>query len=148
MNNPITIEKLINTGEGEIMKYFSESNLPLPEFRNISEGFMVTVFVAAKGNVTNKVTDKLAHNQKIKSDVTKNVTKDVPKDVPKEIRLKNIVLFIREKPEITMNELSQKCNVTLKTIKRDIEILKSKNLLKRIGGKKLGFWQIQDEQSN
>jgi ATP-dependent DNA helicase RecG len=141
------IEKY-GSGIQRIMKYFSESNLPLPEFRNISEGFMVTVFVAVK----RKDTDKFTHNQKEKSDVTKDVTKDVPKDVtkdvPKEIRLKNIVLFITEKPGITMNEMSQKCNVTIKTIKRDIELLKSRKLLKRIGDKRNGYWEIQAKQTD
>jgi len=125
------IEKY-GSGIQRIIQYFADEKLPIPEFRNISDGFMVTVF-------TDKVTDKFSHNQKEKSDVTKNVTKDVTK----EIRLKNILILINEKHDITINELSQNCGVSMRTINRDIEILQSRKLLKRIGDKRNGYWEIQ-----
>src|SRR5690606_8932962 len=54
------IEKY-GSGIQRIVKYFSESDLQSPEFRNISEGFKVTVFIAEQIKVTDKVTD----NQKV-----------------------------------------------------------------------------------
>ena len=129
------IEKY-GSGIQRIMKYFSESNLPLPEFRNISEGFMVTVFVAEK----RMVTDKVADNQREGHDVTKDVTK--------EIRLKNILILIKEKHDITISELSKNCGVSMRTINRDIAILQSRKLLKRIGDKRNGYWEIQVKQTD
>ena len=173
MKNSIHINELINAGEGEnlefkssfnnelvadfcksigliekygsgiqrIMKYFADEKLPVPEFRNISDGFMVTVFT---DKVTDRVTDRVTENQTEKL----NVTKDVTKDVTKEIRLKNILLLIKEKHNITINELSQNCGVSMRTINRDIEILHSRKLIKRIGDKRNGYWEIQVKQTN
>jgi ATP-dependent DNA helicase RecG len=42
-----------------IIEHFEEANLPQPQFRNISEGFMVTIF---SEEFTNKVPDKVPDN--------------------------------------------------------------------------------------
>jgi len=122
------------------MKYYSESNLPLPEFRNISEGFMVTVFIEEPKNVTDKVTD----NQNEGYDDTKDDTKEVTK----EVRLKNILLLIRKQRGITIPEIARKCNVSIETIKRDLIILKKRMLIERIGGRKIGEWKILEKPSD
>jgi ATP-dependent DNA helicase RecG len=59
------IEKY-GSGIRRIVEYFAEAKLPHPKFRNISDGFMVTVFALKETNVTNvtdKVTDKVTDNQ-------------------------------------------------------------------------------------
>lgn len=102
-----------------------------PAFEEVFNGFRVILFK-----------EKLDDTK----DVIKNVTKDVTKNVTKEIRLKNILILVKEKPGITISELSQNCNVTMRTINRDIEILQSRKLLKRIGDKRNGHWEIQSQQ--
>ena len=67
---------------------------------------------------------------------------DVPKDDPKEERLKLIIELLKANPDVTMEKMSKKLFVTIKTIKRDIEELKSQNKIKRIGGRKSGHWEI------
>ena len=79
---------------------------------------------------------------KLNTDVTKDVPIDVPIDVPKEKRLKMIIVLIKENPGITQPTLANKFNVDLKTIKRDIEKLKTENKIIRIGGSKDGYWKI------
>ncbi|PID29354.1 MAG: AAA family ATPase, partial [Candidatus Cloacimonadota bacterium] len=71
------------------------------------------------------------------------VPKDVPKDVPKE-RLKNEIEIFRENPHISMKEIAGRLNVSIKTVKRDIEQLKKSGRLARIGGRKTGYWKIYD----
>ena len=51
------IEKY-GSGIGRIMSYFADENLPLPQFRNISDGFMVTIS-------SEKVVEKLNQSQRI-----------------------------------------------------------------------------------
>ena len=73
---------------------------------------------------------------------------DVPKDVPKDERLKIIIQSIQKEPGVTMQELAEFCNVSIKTIKRDIDTLKQNGLLKRTGGKKSGEWKILKNINN
>jgi ATP-dependent DNA helicase RecG len=66
---------------------------------------------------------------------------DVPENVP-ENRLVTIIDLIRNNEKISMLELSEILRVTHKTIKRDIQILKTKGLIERIGSDKGGYWKI------
>jgi len=116
------IEKY-GSGIRRIVDYFKAENLPVPEFRNISDGFMVTTYGKEE-------------------DVPKDVPKDVLKDVLKDDRRKHLLSLIAENKWITMSELAKKCNVNIKTIKRDIDLLKSENRLLRVGGRKSGYWEI------
>jgi ATP-dependent DNA helicase RecG len=112
------IEKY-GSGIQRIVGYFKDANLPLPDFRNISDGFMVTVFsdipIIDTVNDTDNDTDK---------------------------RLINILEFINESVEISANELAKKLHLSLSTIKRDLKKLKTQNKLKRIGNEKTGYWEI------
>ena len=73
------------------------------------------------------------------------VTKDVTKDVTKELteRQQIILEFMQADGTITISEMSQKTNVTERTIKRDIESLTEKGILSREGGRKEGRWVIR-----
>ncbi|MCF8367422.1 MAG: DeoR family transcriptional regulator [Bacteroidales bacterium] len=51
-----------------------------------------------------------------------------------------ILELVKSDPGITMKEISEKCNVSVKTIKRDIEELRSAGKLRREGGRKKGNW--------
>ena len=44
--------------------------------------------------------------------------------------------------KITVSIVAKKLKVTEKTVKRDIEKLKQKGLLKRVGPAKGGYWEI------
>ena len=67
---------------------------------------------------------------------------NVPKDAPKDVRIKNILIEIGSNNKITINELSKLFDVDVKTIKRDIEILKQQKKIERAGGRKEGYWKI------
>jgi len=121
------IEKY-GSGIRRIIDYFKTENLPEPEFRNISDGFMVTILGKEKDDVT--------------KDVTKIVTKDVTKDVTKEDRAEVIIEMISKKPEITVNAMAESLNLTRRTVLRELQQLIAQKRINRKGGRKSGFWQI------
>ena len=73
-----------------------------------------------------------------------NVHKDVHKDVHKEIseRQSLIISMIQDNPDIGRIEMSTKLGVNEKTIRRDLDDLKEKGIIVRIGGRKEGHWEI------
>ncbi len=53
-----------------------------------------------------------------------------------------IIILIKENPNVTIHEMSKIIGVTARSIERNIENLKKKNLLKRIGADKGGYWEV------
>jgi ATP-dependent DNA helicase RecG len=108
----------------------SKSNLPRPMVKEEFGGFTIE-FHREKG------IESIGGN----SHVPENVPGNVPENVP-ENRLNSIVELIKKDTNISMLDLSKKLKVNHKTIKRDIEKLKTLGILKRIGPAKGGHWQI------
>jgi len=73
--------------------------------------------------------------------ILQNVPKNVPKNVPLK-RLDKIIELIQENKNVTITEIANLCNVSPKTIKRDISKLKQLNKIKRVGSLKAGYWEI------
>lgn len=71
-----------------------------------------------------------------------NVPKNVPKNVPLN-RLEKISVLIQKNKDITVDQLAKLCDVSSKTIKRDIVKLKNEGKIKRTGSLKSGYWEIQ-----
>lgn len=74
--------------------------------------------------------------------VTKELQRNVPENVP-EKRRSDILDRIRKNPNITIPALSAICGVDEKTIKRDIQRLKSSGRLTRVGPDKGGWWKVE-----
>jgi len=55
---------------------------------------------------------------------------------------KIILNILEKKPDITQKELSEKTNISLRTVKRIIQQLKEKNIIERIGSDRKGYWKI------
>ncbi len=123
------IEKY-GSGIQRIINYLKEEQLPAPEFQNISDGFMVTVFAKDYKEVVGNVPE--------------NVPGNVPENVP-EKRITVIMDLIKLDTGISMLELAKKIGVDHKTIKRDIAKLKSLGLLRRLGPAKGGHWEVLDQ---
>ena len=113
---------MFNHGITEVQDLLKENNNP-PALFNVS---YLTVFSVI-----------------VKDDVTKDVTKDATLELTE--RQKVILLVIKENPLVTIPEMSLKMNVVTRTIKRDLEVLKSKGFLKREGSRKEGHWEIVDK---
>ncbi|WP_268807662.1 MULTISPECIES: DeoR family transcriptional regulator [Bacillota] len=75
-----------------------------------------------------------------------NVPNDVLKNVPKKLLAKDRQILVIEEmennPKVTIMELSNKFNVSDKTIKRDIEKLKKENKIYRQGSLTDGSWMV------
>ena len=55
----------------------------------------------------------------------------------------NLILNILKKtPDITQKNLSEKTNISLRTIKRIIQQLKEKGIIERVGSDRKGYWEI------
>ena len=95
----------------------------------------------------NKIYSNIEYNDFIEDDVfttivplkifTDNVTDNVT-----DKRLKQILHLITDNNTITTNKISNKLNVSKRTILRDIEKLKKQNKLTRVGNEKNGHWEI------
>lgn len=58
---------------------------------------------------------------------------------------KLILNLLFKKPNITQNELANELNIALKTIKRTMLSMKSKNIIERRGANKNGYWIILND---
>ncbi|MFO8022331.1 MAG: ATP-binding protein, partial [Perlabentimonas sp.] len=58
------IEKY-GSGIQRVIRYFKDEGLPLPHFKNISEGFLVTVFTNEKTDVTENVTENVTEKREL-----------------------------------------------------------------------------------
>ena len=78
------------------------------------------------------------------------LTPNVPLNVPLNERQKKIIqLLVSENStisEITLEELANKLEVSLKTVKRDMEDLRINNLIERVGSRKTGYWKIRKDR--
>ena len=59
-----------------------------------------------------------------------------------------ILTLIKENKYITTNEISDKLNKELSTIKKSIKVLKDVGILARIGTNRTGYWEILDLKGN
>ena len=57
-------------------------------------------------------------------------------------REKQIIELIKQNPKITLSKIASICNVSEKTIQRDIAKLKKSGKIKRVGSFKSGYWEI------
>lgn len=55
---------------------------------------------------------------------------------------KILLSLLKENPKYTVTQLADKLNVSRKTIANRLKILKEKNLIKRIGSSREGYWKI------
>jgi len=120
------IEKY-GSGIQRIIGYFKEEKRPLPEFRNISDGFMVTVFSADSGNDTETV--EKSRGEKVGEKVTQNQ--------------QIIINCIIENPYVTIADLSSMVGISTRKIEMNIQKLKTKGLIRREGADKGGYWEVR-----
>ena len=59
--------------------------------------------------------------------------------------VEKVLELIRENPQITQRDLSEKTGLTRRGIEWNIEKLKEKGLLKRVGPDKGGHWEVLGE---
>lgn len=122
------IEKY-GSGIQRILNYFKQEGLPMPDFRNISEGFMVTVF---DNEEQAKVVDRVV--EKVVDRVVDSLTE----------HQRNIISSILANPKISAREISEIIGLSHRKTQENIKKLKDKGKLKRIGFAKGGYWELME----
>ena len=107
-------------GTQRIVEECEKANLPIPKFEYKDGTFYVIFF---KRNYE-------------KENVTENVTEN---------REALIIKLITENENITTTEIAKILNVVRRTVARDIENLKAKGIINRIGSDKGGYWKVNDK---
>ena len=76
---------------------------------------------------------------KVSDTKAQNVTKDVTKDVAIEMK---ILALIKEDASVTTTEMARQLSVNRRTIQRGLDVLKSRGMIERKGGKRYGYWEV------
>ena len=123
------------SGIGRIITDFKEFGLAAPEFAEVGNHFLVTVYkerisglvqIPGKGLVE-KVPEK-----------TKGETRETTRETTRE----RILMAIKANPIATALELSKLLNLTAKGVEWNLRKLKNDGLLKRVGPDFGGHWEV------
>lgn len=68
---------------------------------------------------------------------------EVTKNVGVNSTQRKILELIEQNQNITQKEIVSKLKTTVRTIERNVNILKEKEILKRVGTDKVGYWKIK-----
>lgn len=132
------------TGIQKMNQMLQEANLPLPEYKNDDGDFIVTFRkqTAAIEQVTTEVTTEDAGvNVGLKLSEPLNGPLNGPLNEP----LKSLLDAIIKNPFESKDILADKLDRSRSTITRQIQKLKKRKLIKRVGSDKDGYWEIIDE---
>ena len=78
-------------------------------------------------------------NYEKENEITKNVSVNVSVNSTQ----RKILELIEQNQNITQKEIVSKLKTTVRTIERNINVLKEKEILQRIGTDKVGYWKIR-----
>lgn len=56
--------------------------------------------------------------------------------------MEKIIFLIKENPTITQSELSKKIELTRRGVEWNLKQLKERKIIRRVGGRKEGHWEI------
>jgi ATP-dependent DNA helicase RecG len=126
------IEKY-GSGIGRIFKYFKEYGLSEPEFRNISDGFQVTVF-GERATDTPPITPQSPPNHPQLPPITPPITE----------MEERFMELIRQNAKITRKDMAAALAVSINVVKEYLEKLKRKGILERKGDNRTGYWEIKN----
>ena len=75
----------------------------------------------------------------------KSLLKTQPKTQPKIASTKGRILaIVRDNPQVSQEDLSKQLHKNISTIKQHFKELTDKGIVKRVGGKKGGYWEVID----
>lgn len=119
----LPVETLIKENQAEYYKALntSDSNADSTIFTEFMLGLLeksIEEIIATENRVTVKVTQKVTVNQQ------------------------KIIEAIKENPYITQDELSQKIGIARKNIISNMKKLQEKNIIRRVGADKNGWWEV------
>ena len=142
--NPLIAQTIYLSGEIEkwgtgiknVYKKCKEENLKV-KFEDRKTAFFVTIYRKdLEGLIEN--TEKDLKNDNINVNINDTINVNIKLNKTE----KTILEMVINNPNITQSEIAEKLNITKVTVNRNINKLKEKNIIKRIGANKNGYWKI------
>ena len=119
-----------HTGIATMREEMQKANLPEPEFEILRGTFKVTFRKEKKEIVSQNITENCTDN------FTENCTDNFTDTELKLLKLLEI------SPNITQVDISNKLNVSRRTVSNLLSNLKEKRKIKRVGSDRKGYWKI------
>lgn len=125
-----------HTGIATMREEMKKMNLPEPEFENLRGTFKVTFRKEKEeSNIQNK-TEQIQSRQKwTEVDRNEMITN-------MESTQDKILYLIRENPRITQTMMSNELGFARSTISSNLQKLKEKGIIERIGSDRNGYWKV------
>ena len=132
------------TGIRRVRKMFTDYGLEEPKYEVVSGGMYVTVF----GLIFEENNEEIPPDETVEENVKKvgnRVGNRVGNNITKNQQL--ILNCIDEKPHITIVDLSLILGISTRKIEANIQKIKAKGLIERIGTRKEGYWKINEKET-
>ena len=120
-------------GQGieRIQTYCSDNNCPAPEWRFDGAGIWTIFYNKPKPNSGEKTVEK-----------GEEKTTEKSREKGREKSREKILQLIIKDAHITYEELASSLNLSIKSIEKHVKNLREQGILRRIGGRKEGHWEI------
>lgn len=115
-------------GEGVDRMFIEMEAIGLPEPKYQQVAFMTKVTVKNSAETYDSINELI--NEPINELINLSATEET------------IINAIRKNPKISKPKISKECNISEATVKRTIDSLKRKGLIKRVGSNKGGYWKV------
>ena len=145
LSEDITMETIKNNSYSPyarnhlLVRVFKELGI----IQNLGSGLKKVYDIFEKNSVKMRI-EKFADGTKIILEKTEKVGEKVGETVGEAVgkTVGKILVLINENPKITREELSVKTGLSIRGVEWNLAKLKQKNLLKRIGPAKGGWWEV------
>ena len=127
-------------GTLKILNTCAEFGLPEPSIIEKNGGIEVTVFAS---NEDGQIISDASHTGLVK-ELVKELVKGLVKGLVKDLTSNQMKLLelIETHPNVTKEEMAKHIGISTTAIDNNINTLKAKGLLERVGGRKDGYWKI------
>jgi ATP-dependent DNA helicase RecG len=127
-------------GTLKILNTCAEFGLPEPSIIEKNGGIEVTVFAS---NEDGQIISDASHTGLVK-ELVKELVKGLVKGLVKDLTSNQMKLLelVETHPNITKEEMAKHIGISTTAIDNNINTLKAKGLLERVGGRKDGYWKI------
>ena len=59
-----------------------------------------------------------------------------------EKRKNEIIAALKDNPKLTLRQIAEKANISYRTVRREMDAMREKGIIKRIGSDKSGHWEV------
>ena len=126
-----------------------EHNTPIPKYTVHPEDIMV-MFECSKNEINTSVVREPSHRSynrryeyRMNTDMNTDMNTIHSHSIESEVAQK-MLHFLRQHPKSTQKEISEKLEVTTRTVERTIAALKEQGCIKRVGNNRSGYWDVKE----